>query len=65
MHVFCNGERKELPVEMLAEAVAALGFAGRRVAIAVNETFVPKSDWGHRRLQPGDRLDVLAPIEGG
>lgn len=65
MHVFCNGERRDLTGDLLADALADLGFDPRRVAVAVNETFVPKTEWTARRLQPGDRIDVLAAIEGG
>ena len=65
MHVFCNGERKELEGDVLADAIAVFGFDDQRVAVAVNETFVPKAEWPVCRLRDGDRIDVLAAIEGG
>ena len=65
MEILFNGEPVSLEVDLLADAVAALGFAERQVAIAVNEAFVAKAEWPSFRLHAQDRLDVLAPIEGG
>ena len=65
MDILLNGERVSLEVDMLADAVVALGFAEARVAVAVNETFVARAQWPSYRLQAEDRLEVLSPIEGG
>ena len=65
MDVVRNGDRINLDVDRLAEALDALGFAERRVVVAVNETFVAKEEWPSYRLHTGDRLDVLSAIEGG
>lgn len=65
MEILLNGERVSLQVDVLADAVAELGFAEARVAIAVNETFVARVQWPSYRLQAEDRLEVLSPIEGG
>jgi sulfur carrier protein len=34
-------------------------------ACAVNGRFVPRGDWPRCALQPGDRVDVVAPVTGG
>ena len=60
-----NGEPVSLDMDVLAEVVAALGYAEGKVAVAVNEAFVAKAEWPAYRVRSGDRLDVLAPIEGG
>ena len=65
MHVICNGDRVSLNAEVLAEVLRCLGFADRRVVVAVNETFVAKGDWPSYRVRTGDRLDVLSAMEGG
>lgn len=65
MHIFCNGDRVNLDVERLAEALERLGYTERRVVVAVNETFVAKEEWTSYRVRAGDRLDVLSAIEGG
>ncbi len=65
MHVIYNGDRVSLDAEVLAEVLRSLGFADRRVVVAVNETFVAKEDWPSYRVRTGDRLDVLSAMEGG
>lgn len=34
-------------------------------AAAVNETFVPKSQYGDTPLKDGDRIDIVNPMQGG
>jgi len=49
----------------LDRVLGDLGYTGRKVAVAVNETFVPRTGWSDRVVEDGDRLDVVAPIQGG
>ena len=70
MQLFCNGERVEVEADLLADAVAALGYGESdrptaKVVVAVNETFVAKADWPSYRLRADDRLDILAAMQGG
>jgi sulfur carrier protein len=41
------------------------GFDAAKVAIAVNEDFVPRSQYESYCLENGDQVDVLAPVQGG
>ena len=59
-----NGELQNLDVKTVAELVEQLGFSGS-FATAVNETFVPQSQRSQTPLSDGDRVEVLAPMEGG
>ena len=34
-------------------------------ACAINNQFVPRTQWPQRALAQGDRVDVIAPITGG
>jgi sulfur carrier protein len=34
-------------------------------ACAINNAFVPRTQWAARHLQHGDRIDVVTPITGG
>ncbi|MDO9403685.1 MAG: sulfur carrier protein ThiS [Polaromonas sp.] len=34
-------------------------------ACAINNGFVPRTQWAARALQAGDRIDVISPIAGG
>ena len=70
MHIRVNGELTELNgigevAPRLDRILVDLGYQGRRVAVAVNETFVPRKTWAERTIESGDRLDVVAPIQGG
>lgn len=58
-----NGTDDETP--RLDRVLVDLGYKNGKVAVAVNETFVPRTAWGDRVIESGDRLDVVAPIQGG
>lgn len=64
MKVTLNGEPREIEAATLAEALAALGYEGA-VATAINGDFVPAAARSGRRLVEGDRIEVLAPRQGG
>ncbi|MDE0421677.1 MAG: sulfur carrier protein ThiS [Gammaproteobacteria bacterium] len=70
MRIRVNGELTELgglddENPRLDRVLVGLGYQGRKVAVAVNETFVPRAAWAERAIESGDRLDVVAPIQGG
>lgn len=65
MTLLLNGEPREVAAETLAQALAELGYAGRVVATAVNGDFVPARKRETVRLTEGDRIEVVAPMQGG
>ena len=65
MHVFVNGDRVRLDTDLLGEIVDTLGFGDRKVVVAVNETFVAKTEWPSYQVQSEDRLDILSAMQGG
>jgi len=65
MRIEVNGEAHEVTSTTVAAALTELGLADARVATALNGTFVPKVARDDTRLAPGDRLEVLAPMQGG
>ena len=74
MFVIVNGERRELPQEAtvlsVVESLAANDsspreLTGRGVAVAVEGEVVPRDDWSSTRLGEGERVEVLAAIQGG
>ncbi len=42
-----------------------LGLETRRIAVAVNRDVVPRSTFGERRLEAGDRVEILEAVGGG
>lgn len=67
MRVVVNGEALDLaPGTPLAGAVTEMaGADARRVAVARNGEVVPRSAWERTALAEGDRIEVVAAIQGG
>lgn len=65
MKLTVNGTPQEVAATTLAEALVALGYGAARVATAVNEAFVPQGARAECHLSEGDRLEILAPQQGG
>ena len=65
MTLLLNGQPQEVAAATLAEALAELGYAGKVVATAVNGDFVAVRRREAVRLAEGDRIEILAPMQGG
>jgi thiazole synthase len=68
MNVELNGELVALPEgSLVAEAVEASGAAGdqRGLAVAIDGEVVPRSEWARTALREGQKVEVLAAIQGG
>lgn len=65
MKITVNGEVKTLAARTLADALRELGYGKAKVATAVNEDFVPTGLRTATLLSDGDRLEVVAPRQGG
>ena len=65
MKITVNGAPAEVSATTLSEALNELGYAQARVATAVNERFVPGGARAATELSVGDRLEILAPRQGG
>ncbi len=61
-----NGERMQTEAPTLQDLLLARGYQlGAAFACAINSAFVPRAKWPERALQPGDKIDVITPIQGG
>ena len=65
MKITVNGAPTEVTAATLAAILDELGYGGAKVATAVNECFVPASARAGLTLSPGDRLEIVAPRQGG
>jgi sulfur carrier protein len=63
--LFVNGEEAETQARTLADLVAARGFAEAEVATALNGEFVPRHVRAATELARGDRVEIVAPRQGG
>ncbi len=64
MKIVLNGEPLVVRAETLSELLVERDFPGR-VATAVNEEFVPSGLRIARCLSDGDRVEIVAPMQGG
>lgn len=61
-----NGEPRSLAENcQLSAALTEWGYEAKTYAVAVNETFVPRSQYDQHTIREGDRVDVVSPLEGG
>ena len=65
MTLIVNGEPREVAALSLAEALEVLDYADAIVATALNGEFVPARRRDATPLKPGDRIEILAPRQGG
>jgi thiazole synthase len=69
MRIELNGEPRELPesasLDAAVRASGAAGEGGRGVAVALDGEVVPRSEWTATSLCEGQKLEVLAAIQGG
>jgi sulfur carrier protein len=60
-----NGERTQLQGRTLADLCATLGYGDARIATALNGTFVPATRRAETLLRNDDRIEIVAPRQGG
>lgn len=66
IEISLNGERTIAEAASLQALLLARGFKLESAfACAINNTFVPRLQWPERRLENGDRIDIVTPITGG
>jgi sulfur carrier protein len=49
----------------IAQLIEQLGLTGKRIAIEINETTVPRSAHATTVLRSGDRVEIVHAIGGG
>jgi sulfur carrier protein len=65
MRLVVNGEPQDVPAATLSEAVQSLDFAEAKVATALNGEFVPARARAATLVKDGDRIEIVAPRQGG
>ena len=65
MRIFLNDDAHDVDAATLAAALDSLGFAGRKIATAVNGRFVAAPARPKVELSDGDKIEVVAPMQGG
>lgn len=65
MIIIVNATEHNVQSTDLAAALAELGYSGQAIATAVNGSFVAASERAGTTLNANDRIEVLAPMQGG
>ena len=65
MKILVNGAWRDTTAVDLAAALHEMGYGEAVVATALNGEFVPAGLRPAARLVDGDRIEVLAPMQGG
>lgn len=66
MNIILNGQAHTLSDNTpLAQLIDSLGLAGKRIAIELNNTIVPRSTHSTTMLAEGDRVEIVHAIGGG
>ncbi len=66
IEVRVNSELKQVDAgKSLAALLADWGFDSGKVAVAINEDFVPRSIYASTQLKAADRVDIVSPVQGG
>ena len=61
-----NGTAQRLPVGTTVGALLqTMELAGKRVAVEVNDSIVPRSQHASTRLTDGDRVEIVIAVGGG
>jgi sulfur carrier protein len=63
--IFVNGEPILARAGSLADLIAELGYGEAKIATARNGEFVPERSRAQTLLVVGDRIEIVAPRQGG
>ena len=65
MKLIVNGQPVTTELSGLEQVLVELGHDDKYIATAVNEVFIPRQARADTVLKDGDRIEILAPRQGG
>jgi thiamine biosynthesis protein ThiS len=66
MDIMVNGQLHQLQEnDTILQLIHHLGLENKRLAVEVNLTIVPRSQFGTRILTQGDKIEIVQAIGGG
>ena len=66
MNIMLNGEQREFEEGItLGALIQKEGVSEKVMAAAVNMQIVKKEDWNSRKLEQGDKIELLQFVGGG
>ena len=64
MKITVNGDNMDVAATTMTDLLVELAYDGK-IATALNEKFVAASNRNNVELHEGDRVEILAPMQGG
>ena len=66
MEILVNGEKISLPEDSnIEDLIVHLGYQNQRIAIEINESIIPKSNYSLFLLKNLDKVEVINAVGGG
>ncbi|ART99416.1 sulfur carrier protein ThiS [Yoonia vestfoldensis] len=65
MKIILNAQQHDVSALTFASALDELGYSNPAIATALNGMFIPRDAREMTQINEGDRLEVLAPMQGG
>lgn len=60
-----DGKGDDSPALTLAALLEQLDFRQVHLAVALNQTFVPRAERATTTVSDGDQIEIVAPMQGG
>jgi len=60
-----NGDPCSTLADTVADLITEFNISTRGVAVAVNGTVIPRSEWSQTTIASGDRLEIVTAAAGG
>ena len=67
LEITVNGESVRVAASRLPDALCEMGYDPEQpgIAVALNMSVVPRSEWDETELGAGDRIDIVGARQGG
>lgn len=66
MNILLNDEPLTLDVAYtIKQLLIEQGYNEKLVAVATNGEFLPKTDYERTEIKDGDKIEIVAPMQGG
>lgn len=66
MRLIINGQEQIVDnTQTVMDVMQSLGMIERKAAVAKNGHFIPRNAFDSTKLQDGDALEIITPMQGG
>lgn len=60
-----NGELQSTEASSVEELIHSLNLSGKKFAVELNRSIVPRSQYAETKLSPGDEIELVHFVGGG